>query len=144
MTVSSHEIESCFFYWWICFYKYFQHIKKFFKTAHLIDNESIYLIVTGSNSCIARADSGGDIPDAPSYTKRKEINCQWSVVKLKMTSYFTLSHLLMSNSEEQTSGKEIVIGTINSGRVRVRFMVFNATFNNISAISRRSVLLVEE
>ena len=50
----------------------------------------------------------------------------------------------MSNSEEQTSGKEIVIGTINSGRVRVRFMVFNATFNNISAISRRSDLLVEE
>ena len=28
--------------------------------------------------------------------------------------------------------------------IRVRFMVFNATFHNISAISRRSVLLVEE
>jgi hypothetical protein len=28
--------------------------------------------------------------------------------------------------------------------VRVRVMVFNATFNNISAISWRSVLLVEE
>ena len=27
---------------------------------------------------------------------------------------------------------------------RVRFMVFNVTFNNISAISWRSVLLVEE
>ena len=27
---------------------------------------------------------------------------------------------------------------------RVRVMVFNATFNNISAISRQSVLLVEE
>jgi hypothetical protein len=27
---------------------------------------------------------------------------------------------------------------------RVRFMVFNATFNNISVISWRSVLLVEE
>jgi hypothetical protein len=26
----------------------------------------------------------------------------------------------------------------------VRFMVFNTTFNNISAISRQSVLLVEE
>jgi hypothetical protein len=29
-------------------------------------------------------------------------------------------------------------------RVRVRVMVFNATFNNISVISWRSVLLVEE
>jgi len=29
-------------------------------------------------------------------------------------------------------------------RVRVRVMVFNATFNNISAITWRSVLLVEE
>ena len=29
-------------------------------------------------------------------------------------------------------------------RVRVRAMVFNATFNNISAISWRSVSLVEE
>ena len=29
-------------------------------------------------------------------------------------------------------------------RVRVRVMVFNTTFNNISAISWRSVLLVEE
>jgi hypothetical protein len=29
-------------------------------------------------------------------------------------------------------------------RVRVRAMVFNATFNNISVISWRSVLLVEE
>jgi hypothetical protein len=27
---------------------------------------------------------------------------------------------------------------------KVRFMVFNATFNNISVISRQSVLLVEE
>jgi len=27
---------------------------------------------------------------------------------------------------------------------RVRFMVFNTTFNNISVISRQSVLLVEE
>jgi hypothetical protein len=30
------------------------------------------------------------------------------------------------------------------GIIRVRFMVFNATFNNISAISWQSVLLVEE
>jgi hypothetical protein len=29
-------------------------------------------------------------------------------------------------------------------KVRVRVIVFNATFNNISAISWRSVLLVEE
>ena len=29
-------------------------------------------------------------------------------------------------------------------RIRVRLMVFNATFNNISVISWRSVLLVEE
>jgi len=29
-------------------------------------------------------------------------------------------------------------------RIRVWFMVFNVTFNNISAILRRSVLLVEE
>jgi hypothetical protein len=29
-------------------------------------------------------------------------------------------------------------------RVRVRFMVFNVTFNNISAISWQSVLLMEE
>ena len=28
--------------------------------------------------------------------------------------------------------------------IRVRVMVFNATFNNISVISRRSVLFVEE
>jgi hypothetical protein len=30
------------------------------------------------------------------------------------------------------------------GIIRVRFMVFNATFNNISAISWQSVLLVGE
>jgi hypothetical protein len=30
------------------------------------------------------------------------------------------------------------------GIIRVRFMVFNATFNNISAISWQTVLLVEE
>jgi hypothetical protein len=30
------------------------------------------------------------------------------------------------------------------GIIRVRVMVFNATFNNISAISWQSVLLVEE
>ena len=29
-------------------------------------------------------------------------------------------------------------------RVKVRVMVFNATFNNISVLSRRSVLLEEE
>jgi hypothetical protein len=29
-------------------------------------------------------------------------------------------------------------------RIRLRVMVFHATFNNISVISRRSVLLVEE
>ena len=29
-------------------------------------------------------------------------------------------------------------------RIRVRFMVFNVTFNNISVISCRSVLLLEE
>ena len=32
----------------------------------------------------------------------------------------------------------------HKNRVRVRVMVFNATFNNISVISWRSVLLVEE
>jgi hypothetical protein len=36
--------------------------------------------------------------------------------------------------------------TINHGisRWRVRFMVFNATFNNISVVSWQSVLLLEE
>jgi hypothetical protein len=38
---------------------------------------------------------------------------------------------------------EVVVGMIGLG-VSVRFMVFNATFNNISVISWRSVLLVEE
>jgi hypothetical protein len=35
-------------------------------------------------------------------------------------------------------------GSIVYSWVRVKFMVFNATFNNISVISWRSVLLVEE
>jgi hypothetical protein len=35
-------------------------------------------------------------------------------------------------------------GSILYSWVRVKFMVFNATFNNISAISWQSVLLVEE
>ena len=38
---------------------------------------------------------------------------------------------------------EVVVGMIGLG-VSVRFMVFNATFNNISVISWRSVLLAEE
>jgi hypothetical protein len=38
---------------------------------------------------------------------------------------------------------EVVVGMIGLG-VSVRFMVLNATFNNISVISWRSVLLVEE
>ena len=33
---------------------------------------------------------------------------------------------------------------VNEVKMRFRFMVFNTTFNNISAISSRSVLLVEE
>jgi hypothetical protein len=33
---------------------------------------------------------------------------------------------------------------LGTGRVRIKVMVFNATFNNISVISRQSVLLVEE
>ena len=36
------------------------------------------------------------------------------------------------------------IGKITTANCRFRFMVFNTTFNNISAISWRSVLLVEE
>jgi hypothetical protein len=32
----------------------------------------------------------------------------------------------------------------NRGKISVRVMVFNTTFNNISVISWRSVLLVEE
>jgi hypothetical protein len=35
-------------------------------------------------------------------------------------------------------------GSIVYSWVRVKFMVFNATFNNISVISWQSVLLVEE
>ena len=34
--------------------------------------------------------------------------------------------------------------TINDIKFRVRVMVFNATFNNFSVISWRSVLLIEE
>ena len=37
-----------------------------------------------------------------------------------------------------------IFGTLLIGLVLVGFMVFNATFNNISAISRLSFLLVEE
>ena len=37
-----------------------------------------------------------------------------------------------------------LIKRVCSNRIRIRVMVFNATFNNISAISWRSVLLVEE
>jgi hypothetical protein len=38
----------------------------------------------------------------------------------------------------------VTIEHLGVGVVCFRFMVFNATFNNISAISWRSVLLVEE
>ena len=40
--------------------------------------------------------------------------------------------------------KKICCKLISVIKIRVRVMVFNATFNNISAISWHSVLLVEE
>ena len=43
-----------------------------------------------------------------------------------------------------SSGCLSVINLIEKYRVRVRVMVFNVTFNNISIISLQSVLLVEE
>jgi hypothetical protein len=38
----------------------------------------------------------------------------------------------------------ISIYRVHDDQIRIRVMVFNATFNNVSAISWRSVLLVEE
>ena len=39
--------------------------------------------------------------------------------------------------------KVSITQTVSKCYVRLRVMVFNATFNNISIISRRTVLLVE-
>ena len=44
----------------------------------------------------------------------------------------------------RTTIKEILTFTFHKKYYRVRIMVFNSTFNNISVISWRSVLLVEE
>ena len=45
----------------------------------------------------------------------------------------------------ETNTAYIIITTVTiSCKYRVRVMMFNATFNNISAISWRSILLVEE
>ena len=51
------------------------------------------------------------------------------------------------NSEIKTDVVEVTTfkqGIQQLNNIRVRVMVFNATFNNISVISRRSVLLVKE
>ena len=47
------------------------------------------------------------------------------------------------NEDQRTIIGPLDFDTIRLG-VRVRVMVFNATFNNISVVSLRSVLLVEE
>ena len=45
----------------------------------------------------------------------------------------------------ETNTAYIIITTVTiSCKYRVRVMMFNATFNNISAISWRSILLVDE
>jgi hypothetical protein len=43
-----------------------------------------------------------------------------------------------------TGLKFLWIHNIDIGRLRAKIIVFNATFNNISIISWRSVLLIEE
>ena len=51
---------------------------------------------------------------------------------------------LSSENKENSVINLILLYNNHSKWIRVRVMVFNATFNNISVISWRSVLLVEE
>jgi len=51
---------------------------------------------------------------------------------------------LLSKLELIIVSENVLFGMISIAGLRVRVMVFNATFNNISIISWRSVLLVEE
>ena len=44
----------------------------------------------------------------------------------------------------QPGSMSISLSDLSHNRLRVRFMVFNATFNNIAAMSWRLVLLMEE
>jgi hypothetical protein len=55
---------------------------------------------------------------------------------------FFLVHLIFFYSYSAGKDKKCFVLTLN--RFRFRFMVFNATLNNISVISWWSVLLVEE
>ena len=72
------------------------------------------------------------------------INICWQIMKdhfiyaytLCIINTFILITLVLSYS--------VIISRFGRGYCRVRVMMFNATFNNISVISWRSVLLMEE
>ena len=49
----------------------------------------------------------------------------------------------VSTISQNLHKKVATIRNLGTGRVRIKVMVFNATFNNISVISRQSVFLME-
>ena len=57
---------------------------------------------------------------------------------------FSLEFLLINKEEVDNQYLTALLTNANLVRFRVRIMVFNSTFKNISVISWRSVLLVEE
>ena len=57
---------------------------------------------------------------------------------------FSLEFLLLNKEEVDNQYLTALLTNANLVRFRVRIMVFNSTFKNISVISWRSVLLVEE
>jgi hypothetical protein len=69
--------------------------------------------------------------------------CRSRVIGLDMTEniIFTLCRMIMDDSERDDSKRPH--GLLHSW-LKVRAMVFNATFNNISDISWQSIFLVEE
>jgi len=66
------------------------------------------------------------------YNTSKQRDSKYQFTPLSMMRTWTLISYILS-------GKELTIPTVWFG-----FMMFNTTFNNISVISWRSVLLVEE
>ena len=66
---------------------------------------------------------------------------EYSLIKIRSPRLLPISYRLFNS--RRVEAPVPVFGIQYTG-VRIRVMVFNATFNNISAISWRSVLLMEE
>jgi len=114
-------------------------LKTFIHTVHLLQSLTYLPTLPVSDILIKLLETEGGQGPPPGLSGNKHVLC-WGLEDM----------LASPEKEAKDKDKEKSKGIqwsrqINELRLkRARFMVFNATFNNISVISWRSVLLVEE